>query len=235
MSTGPHRWGLSLRQAALTVGFAYLLDPVAYAEFRIYPKLVIHGNAEQTVANITAHHGQFLALFFIFFINFALDIVIAWGLYVLLAPVNRALALLASIFQWVYAAICFVGLFNLLPAYRMLTAPEYLADFGRGPLHAQANLLIHTFRYDYSMALVLFGIHLVLVGYLIFRSSYLPRWLGIVLVVDGAGWIINQLQPYLYPGVDVGFLFITFFGEIIFMLWLLIMGWRIKEPLIVAT
>ena len=106
--------GVTLRQAALIVGFAYLLNPVSYAEFTIYPKLVIPSNIEQTVANISSHHGLFLTAMFCYLINFIEDIIIAWGLYILLAPVNRALALLAAWFQLVYTAIALFGLFQAL-------------------------------------------------------------------------------------------------------------------------
>lgn len=221
---------LTLRQAALIVGFAYLLNPVSYAEFAIYPKLIIPGHIEQTVANIGSHHGLFLTAFFCYLVDFIEDIIIAWGLYILLAPVNRALALLAAWFQLIYTAIAIVGLFNLPIVYRMLTTPEYLNTFGPGPLQAQINLLLHSFRYDYSLALVIFGIHLLLVGYLIMRSRYIPWWLGILLIINGFGWMINGLQPYLYPNANIGFVFITFFGELVFMLWLLIRGWKIPEP-----
>ncbi len=222
--------GVTLRQAALIVGLAYLLNPVSYAEFVIYPKLIIPGHIEQTVANIGSHHGLFLAAFFCYLIDFIEDIIIAWGLYIMLAPVNRALALLAAWFQLIYTAIAIVGLFNLPTVYRMLTTPEYLSTFGPGPLQAQINLLLHSFRYDYSLALVIFGIHLLLVGYLIVRSRYIPWWLGILLVINGFGWMINGLQPYLYPDANIGFISISFFGELVFMLWLLIRGWKIQEP-----
>ncbi len=222
--------GVSLRQAALIVGLAYLLNPVSYAEFEIYPKLIVPGNIDQTVANIGAHHGLYLTAFFFYLTNFIEDVVIAWGLYVLLAPVNRALSLLAAWFQLIYTGIALVALFNLAIAYRMLIAPEYLKTFGSVPLHAQIGLLLHSFRYDYSLALVIFGIHLLLVGYLIVRSSYIPRWLGVILIVNGLGWIVSCLQPYLYPDTNVDFVFVTYFGELIFMLWLLVRGWRIEEP-----
>jgi hypothetical protein len=62
--------GLTLRQAALIAGFAYLLNPVSYAEFTLYPKLVIPGHIEQTVANIAAHPSLFVAVFFCYLINF---------------------------------------------------------------------------------------------------------------------------------------------------------------------
>jgi hypothetical protein len=80
------------------------------------------------------------------------------------------------------------------------------------------------------MALVLFGIHLIIVGALIVRSRYIPAWLGIVLAVDGLGWIVSVLQPYLYPNAQLAWLQITALGELIFMVWLLIAGWRLKEP-----
>ncbi|MGA8098071.1 MAG: DUF4386 domain-containing protein, partial [Candidatus Cybelea sp.] len=105
-----------------------------------------------------------------------------------------------------------------------------LSLFGPGPLHAQIALLLHSFRYEWSMSLVIFALHLLLVGALIYRSGYLPKWLGVILVINGLGWIIDPLQPYLLPNVNLDFFFVTFFGELIFMLWLLIMGWRIKEP-----
>jgi hypothetical protein len=222
--------GVTLRQAALIAGFCYLLSPVATVEFSIYPKLVIAGNIEQTVQNIGAHGGLFLAVIFGYLITFIEDVVIAWALYILLAPVNRALSLLTAWFRLVYTAVVLVGWLNLVTVYRLLTTPDYLGAFGSAPLHAQVKLLLDSFRYDWSVSLVIFGVHLVLLGYLISRSGYIPKIIGILLVVDGLGWVIDSLRPYLYPNARLGFLFVTFFGELVFMLWLLIRGWKIREP-----
>jgi len=225
-----HHEGLTLRQAALIAGFAYLLSPVTTAEFSIMPKLVIPGNIEQTVQNIVAHHGLFVAAIFCYLITFIEDVVIAWALYVLLVPVNRSVSLLTAWFRLVYTAIALFGWLNLVTVFRLLNTPDYLTAFGSAQLHAQVLLLLRSFRYDWSMSLVIFGIHLVLLGYLIYRSGYIPRIIGILLVIDGLGWVIDSLQPYLYPNAHLGFLFITFFGELVFMLWLLIRGWKIQEP-----
>jgi hypothetical protein len=225
-----HNEGLTLRQAALIAGFAYLLSPVTTAEFSIMPKLVIPGNIEQTVQNIVAHGGLFVAAIVCYLVTFLEDVVIAWALYVLLAPVNRSLSLLTAWFRLVFAAIALFGWLNLVTVFRLLNTPEYLTSFGSVQLHAQVNLLLNSFRYDWSMSLVIFGIHLVLLGYLIYRSGYIPRIIGILLVIDGLGWVIDSFQPYLYPNTHVGFLFITFFGELVFMLWLLIRGWKIRAP-----
>jgi hypothetical protein len=231
-STNPsdHNDGLTLRQAALIAGFGYLLSPVTTAEFSIMPKLVIPGNIEQTVQNISAHQGLFVVAILCYLITFIEDIVIAWALFYLLAPVNRSLSLLTAWFRLIYTAVVLVGWLNLVTVFRLLNTPDYLIAFGSQQLHAQVKLLLASFRYDWSMSLVIFGIHLILLGYLIYRSGYIPKIIGILLVIDGLGWVIDSLQAYLYPNARLGFLFITFFGELVFMLWLLIRGWKIKQP-----
>ncbi len=230
--TRTSNWGLTLRQAALIAGFAYLLNPVSYAEFTLYPKLVIPGHIEQTVANITAHGGAFVALTLCYFVNFIEDIVIAWALYVLFAPVNRSLSLLAAWLRLIYAALALAATLNLVIVYRLLNTPEYAGVFGTRALQAQVDLLLHSFRYEYAFVLIIFGIHLCLLGYLMFRSGYtgwISKAVGALLFVPGIGWIVYQLRPYLYPNADLDWLFHTFFLELIFMLWLLIAGWRLKE------
>jgi Domain of unknown function (DUF4386) len=222
--------GISLRSAALIAGFGYLLMPVAYAEFSLYPRVVIPGDIEQTVRNIAAHGGLFAAVIFCYLVSFLIDVVIAWALYVLLAPVNRAVSLLAAWFRLLYTAIALCGLLQLAAVYRLVSTPDYLTAFGAGPLHAQIKLLLGSFRYDWSLALVIFGVHLLLLGCLIFRSGYIPRLIGILLVINGAGWVVDSLRPYLYPHARLGFVFIAFFGELVFMLWLLFRGWKLREP-----
>jgi len=169
-----------------------------------------------------------------YFVNFLEDIVIAWALYVLFAPVNRALSLLAALFRIVYAGLALAATLNLVIVFRLLNTPEYSTLFGDGPLRAQVDLLLHSFRYEYAFVLIVFGVHLCLLGYLLFRSGYtgwVSKAIGVLVVIPGIGWIAYELGPYLYPKANLDWLFYTFFGELIFMLWLLIAGWRIREPL----
>jgi len=228
MSSPNRGEGLTLRQAALIAGFAYL-GPVSYAEFSIYPRLVIVGNIEQTVHNIAAHQGLFAIAIVCYLVEFIEDVVIAWALYYLLVPVNRAVSLLSAWFRLMYTAIAFFGMLKLVAVFDLVTSPDYASAFGTGPLQAQIKMLLGTFRDDWSIGLVLFGIHLVLLGILIYRSRYIPRWLGVLVVVDGGGWFISSLQPYLYPHINLRFLFVTYFGEIFLMLWLLIRGWGLQS------
>src|SRR5690348_4925262 len=112
--------GLSLRQAAVVAGIAYLLMPVTFAEFYAFPKLLVAGDIGQTVQNISAHGTLFFVAILCHFITLTLDIVIAWALYVLLAPVNRALSLLTAWFRLVYTVIALSGLMNLVTVWRLL-------------------------------------------------------------------------------------------------------------------
>lgn len=222
--------GITLRQAAVVAGLSYLLMPVTYAEFSIYPKLVIPADIVRTAQNIVAHKEMFAIALLCYLITFLLDVVIAWALYVLLAPVNRSLSLLTAWFRLIYTAMGLFGLLNLFIAFRIVNNPDYLTIFGAGQLNAQVKLLLDSFRTDWSVSLVVFGIHLMLLGWLIFRSTYIPKFIGILLVLDGAYWVVDRLSPYLYPNVHFGFLFVLTFGELVLPLWLLIMGWRIREP-----
>jgi Domain of unknown function (DUF4386) len=221
---------VTLRQAALIAGFGYLLSPVTTAEFSIMPKLVVPGNIEQTVLNIGVHRGMFVAAIFCYLITFLEDVVIAWALYILLAPVNRSLSLLTAWFRLIYTAVVLFAWLNLVAVFRLLTTPDYLTVFGAGPLRAEVKLRLDSFRWDWSISLVIFGIHLVLLGYLIYRSSYIPKIIGILLAIDGVAWVVDSLSPYLYPNAHLGFLFIFYFAELIFLVWLLVRGWKIKEP-----
>lgn len=228
--------GMTLRQAALTVGFAMLVMTLAtpLANFYFYPRVVISGDIAQTVQNLVTHRGFFLGAILGFLVNFTCDLVIAWALYFLLAPVNRALSLLMAWFQVVYTVVGFGAVFKLISVDHLVSGPEFLTLLGAGPLDAQVRLLLEGFRTEWSGAMVLFEIHLLLLGYLVFRSGYIPRILGILLVINGLGWMVDSLSPYLYPNARLGFISITWYGELVFMVWLLVRGWKIREPAVEA-
>lgn len=223
---------LTLRQAALIAGFSMLIMTAAapFADLFVLHKLVIPGNIDQTVQNITAGKGLFLAGIFAFLLNYILDVIIAWAFYVLLAPSHRAVSLLAAWFRLVYTSIGIFSLLNLVGVFRLLNSEDYLTALGPDQLHAQVKLLLGSFRWDWSIGLILFGIHLCLLGWLVYRSGYIPRIIGILLAINGAAWIIDNLHPYLFPGMHLDFLFVAYFAELIFMFWLLIRGWWIPEP-----
>jgi len=85
-------------------------------------------------------------------------------------------------------------------------------------------LLSNSYSKD-PLSLVIFGIHLGLLGYLIYGSGCFTGIIRTLLAIDGLGGVIDNLTPYPYPNAHLGFIFITFFGELIFMLWLSVWGW----------
>jgi hypothetical protein len=222
--------GITLRQGALTAGFGLLVMAAMapFAELYVFPKLVVWSDADQTVRNITENRGLFLAAFFGYFITFLCDIVVAWGLWVLLRPVNAAVSLLAAWMRLVYAGIALMASLKLVTVVR-LTSVRPVDYLEAGQISAQVMLLCGAFQREWGMSLVLFGIYLGVLGLLVYRSGYIPKVMGVLLVIAGAGYVLDSLRPYLFPGVDLGFLMITFFGEAVFMLWLLVRGRKLEE------
>jgi hypothetical protein len=221
--------GLSLRRAALVTGFAYLLNPVTFAEVYAMPHLVSPDPA-QTVANMAAHPHLFSAAVLSYFFSALGDVVIAWSLYVLLAPVNRALSLLGSLLQLTYAAVWLAAISNLGLLYRLVAIADDSRQVSAAELPLRALQLLGAFHSGWGLGLILFGLHLLVIGWLMARSTYLPRWLGWLLFLDGWAWVLNNLSVYLYPKAALGFLNAFFAAELVFMIWLLGWGWRVREP-----
>lgn len=209
------------------IGCLFMLTS-PFAEIMVYGKLVVAGNAAETCKNISAHETLFNAGILSYLLNFIADIVVAWALYGLLRPVNAALSLLTAWFRVVYSVIGLVALVNLVTVLRLLNNADYIKVFGPNQLHTQVWLTLYAFRDGWSLGFFFFAIHLVLLGYLVFQTGYIPRIMGAFLIIAGLGYFINTLQPFLFPGINIDYITITFFGEVIFTFWLLIKGWRIK-------
>jgi hypothetical protein len=225
---------MTVRRAALVAGITsfapLLLGGVPFAEFYVFAQLIAPEDTAETVRNILANRGLFLLGVFAHLVTFVADVILAWALYALLAPSHRALSLLSAWFRLVYTAVALGALMHLVTAFRLIDDGTYGRTFGAEMLYAQVEALIQAFRYEWSLSLVIFAIHVILSGYLVVRSGYIPRALGVLLSIAGLGYLLNYLGPYLYPDLDLRFLFVTFFGELIFAFWLLVRGRRIPEP-----
>ncbi len=224
--------GLSLRQAALVAGFGLLVmigTPVA--EFKLLPGLFVPENPAASIRNVLQNRGMLAAAIIGFTVTFVADIVVSWALYALFAPVNRAVSMLAAWMRLVYTVIAFVGVLKLVAIYRVLANVALVESFDPAALESQVQMLYLSFRYDWSYGLIVFGLHLCLLGYLAWRAAYVPRYVGALLVVAGAGYVIYDLGPFIAPGTDLGWMFVTFFGELVFMFWLLIRGWFLQDPM----
>ena len=217
-----------LRQAAIITIAGYVMGwGVPFAEFRILPKLFVANSAAQTAQNLVAHHGLFLVAIFSYYVNFFGDIVAAWGLYLLLRPVNASISMFVAWLRVAFAALGLAALLNLATANRLVTRASDLTSLGQAQLDLQAFVAVGAFRSQFSFSLILFGAYLVLLGWLFWRSTHLPRWLGVVLCVNGVGWILIIAGRLV--GVNLEFLFVTATGELVLLVWLIGWGTRLRD------
>lgn len=228
---------ISLRAAAVIAGLAIFTMVLCapFAELYVMPKLFVPGNMGETVKNITGYKMLFVGAILAYLVTFICDLLAAWALFILLKPVNKQLSLLTTWFRLVYAVIAIVSLLHLVEIVRLVDNTNYLALLRPGELNAQLMLSFSSFKYGFHFGILFFGIHLIMLGYLVVNSGYIPRLVGLLLIVSGLGYFATALQPLLYPAVNIDFAKYTFYGELIFMLWLLIRGWKIKERDLIAS
>lgn len=220
---------ITLRKAALIAGLGLLIMTIAaiLAQFA-RTSLIVPGDATTTANNIMAKAILFRSGIFGYLIVIVLDVVVAWALYVFLKPVNKSLSLLAGWFRIVYATIFGSSLFNLVTVLGLLNSSDYLKVFEIDKLHTQVMLSLNAFNDGWNIGLVFFGLHLGLLGYLVLKSNYIPKFLGILLIIAGLGYLIDSLGKILIPGYNVTIAMFTFIGELLFMFWLLIKGVKVK-------
>lgn len=222
---------ISLSKAALIAGIGVLIMAltVPVVEFYIFPKLIDYNNAAQTANNINNHKTLFSTAIFIHFITVVCDVIVAWALYIFLKPVNKNLALLAAWFRLVYAGFNIAALLNLTQIIALLKASENFSSIQSNQVYDYVLLYLNSFNIQWRFGLVFFGIYLLLLGYLTLKASYVPKVIGAFLVIAALGYLIDDLKYFFYPNFNTGFLWFTFFGELIFMFWLLIKGSRIQN------
>ena len=221
----------SQRKAAIVAGLGILLMiiPAVFANFFVFMGLVAPGDAATTANNILANEMIFRLGILSFVIVVVLDVVVAWALYVFFKPVNSSFSLLTGWFRLVYAAVFAVALINLATALRYLTDTGYLAVIGADQLQAQALLSVNAFVDGWSIAYVLFGLHLIFAGYLVFKTNYIPKLLGALVIIAGLGYLFESVAGFLFPDFSVPISQFTFLGEPLFAIWLVIKGVSVKQ------
>jgi hypothetical protein len=244
----PARQGLdvdwSMRNASMTTGVGLLLMSAlaGFGKFVALDGLVTEGNAAQTANDVVASEGLFRLGIVSLIMVIALDVVVAWALYRVFSPVSRSISMLAAALRLVYAGVFLVAIGQLLGVLRLLSNDGYLGVFSADQVHAQALLGITAFSDLWYVGLFLFGLHLLVVGYLAYRSGYVPRLLGALLAIAGLGYAADSLGVVLSQGSWTDISSFTFIGEFLLALWLLIRGRRLtvsasarhEDPIAVA-
>ena len=220
--------GISLRESAIIAGIGLLIMvlTVPVAEFQIFPSLIDYKNPEITANNLLSNKSYFILGVFLNFITIICDIIVAWALYVFLKPVDKSLSLLVAWFRLIYTGIYLIALLNLIKVLGLLNADKYFKATNQSQIYDQILFHLKSFGYEMGFGLILFGIYLGLLGYLAIKSSYIPKIFGWLLLLAGLGYFITYLGNFLFPNINTDLLTITFFGELIFMVWLLLKGGR---------
>src|SRR3954447_7513418 len=214
----------SMRRASLTAGISYLLMvPLsAVGVFMAVQGLTTPGDGDSTAASIVASEGLFRLGIVSLFANVALDMVVAWALYRMFSPVNRAVSRLAAWFQIVFAGVFMVAIGELPGVLRLLDTDAHPAVFDARQMHSLALERIDTFTSIWDAGMVFFGLHLVLVGYLTYRSGFIPRSLGVLVVIAGLGYLSDSIGQILFQSYTTDIGLFTFPGELLLAIWLLV-------------
>ncbi len=204
---------------------------LAGISFSVFENLLVPGEAAATARNIAANEPLFRTIICGFLIVAILDVVVAWALYVFLSPAGRSVALLAAWFRIAYAAVFTAALSNLLVAARLTNDAGSLEALGAGQSEAQVMMFVNAFNDGWDAALAIFGLHLLVLGYLVFRSGYVPRILGILVMFASLGYLIDSFGGFLSTGYNANVALFTFVGEVLLMGWLLWKGLRLRKLL----
>ena len=215
---------------ARAIGLLYLVVVIAgiIAEMVISGKLVVNGDAGTTATNILAHKDLFQLGFATYMIEMTCQIAQSVLYYVLLKPVNKSIALLSLSFNLIGCVIKTISRLFFIAPLLVLGGFDYLNVFTIEQLQAFALLLLNVNNQAAGMALPFFGFSTLLTGYLIFRSTFLPRVLGVLSMIGGLGWLAF-IYPPLGQQLFSYILLVALIGSAFEILWLLIKGVNVER------
>ena len=230
-----HTVNSSPKLCARIGGALYLIIIVIglFGEAFVRDRLIVSGDAAATAANIMSHESlwrfHIAAELFLLICAVALLLI----LYALLRPVSRDLALLAVFINLVSIGIEAATTLYLLQALFPLGNAGYLKAFTREQLYAMASLSLKSHGYGFSVSLLFFGCFCLIVGYLIFRSGYLPKTIGVLMQIAGLSYLTNSFALILAPAfanrLFPAILLPAFVGEASLCLWLLVKGVNVPK------
>ena len=222
---------ISLRGAALIAGLGYLVIFLFGLGNVRREKLIVRGDGAATASKIVAFESQFRAFIATWMVVLVADVVVAWALYVFLKPVSDSLSLLTAWVRLMFVAVAAIAVVNLLSMLDLVRGADDSEAFQPGQRNAQAMQFIRSFDYGFNVGFVFFGLHILGLGYLIVRSDYIPRVLGVLLIITSVGYFIDSFASFLssdYANNEA--LFVVFVAvpaivsEFSLTVWLLIWG-----------
>jgi hypothetical protein len=151
------------------------------------------------------------------------------ALYQLLKPVNKNMAVLMVIFLLLGVPIAMLNELNQFAVLFLSSGADSLRVFTPGQVHALVSLFLNLHDEGINIAGIFWGLWLFPMGYLVFKSGFLPKILGILLVIGCVGYLIQSFAAFLLPNLEVNIALLTFWGEVLFPLWLVIKGVNVEQ------
>lgn len=219
----------SIQKTAKVAGVLYLLIAVlaGFVHFYVPGRLFVSGDAGTTASNIMVSQGLFRMSIGVELVILLSEVVLSILLYVLLRPVHKTLSLVAAVFRLAMTTIHGVNLLNLFVVLLLLGGAGYLTVFQPDQLQALVRLFLDAYSYGFAIGIIFFTPHVFLVGYLIFKSGYFPKVLGVLFIIASLGYLIDNFSYVLLKNYVTGAAYFALpiaIAEIAFPLWLLIKG-----------
>jgi len=217
-----------MNQLIKTSGIAYLLIFLCgfYANFAILESLVEFNDPITTTTNIIKNHSQFGYGLIGFVIMVIFDLILVWSLFKITITVSKRLSSLASLFRLLHALLFILGLICLFEVY-METSGAMYSDTLQ---HEIFTSLVY-FDVFWTIGLLFFAVHLIILGYLILKSVNIPDVLGILLFLASIGYFVDSLAKLFFEGYDhlksyfeILVILTGVIGELSFTIWLLVKG-----------
>jgi hypothetical protein len=233
-------WGKESRVAtsvpvqkyARIAGLLFLLSFVAggFGEAYVPSAMIVSNDATATARNIVSSAPLFRLGFAGYLVEALCDVGLTWVLYVLLRPVHRDLALLAVFFRLISTAGFAMAEVLYFGASRILGGADYLKTLSPDQLNTLALLLVKVSGFGQGVFSMFYGVASVVLGYLIARSTFLPRILGVLLAISGVGFVIQTFASVLAPAYASGVLLLPVaIAGLLLTLWFLFKGVNVRR------
>lgn len=224
----------SEKRLARIAGSLYLVVAVlgVFAELVVRSSVVEPGDAAATAENIRSSATLFRIGFVADLVEATFFLFTAMALYLLLKHVHTLVARAMVTLVAISVAIICLNLLHQLTALSIATGAGYVSAFGRAGADQLTMLLVDMHHDGYLIAQMFFGLWLVPLGYLVVRSGYFPKWLGVLLALGGLAYVVDLLVRFLAPGVGETlspYVLIPVYSEVLFVAYLLVKGVRVAE------
>ena len=213
-------------KTARVAGCLYLmLFPLGiFGIIYIPSSLIVLGDAATTASNIMANELLYRLSIVTALTLQIVYIFLALALYKLLNPVDKNNAVLMVILVLVAAPIAMLNELNHVAVLLVLSGSDLLTTFSLDQVQASVPLFLNLHEHGVFIAQIFWGLWLFPMGYLIFKSNFLPLALGILMIIGGFGYLVDSFVYFIFPDFDVTFSEFTFLGELLLPLWLMFKG-----------